>query len=166
MLRGTGICFDAVSYVNRGNVYRNKGQDEKAIADFYALTELQCGAHTGAPILCDNPETGKRELAFACWGLIPSWAKDAKFGYRTINALAETVAEKPSFREVQRVPDLLPAIKKTVDNDTRAGQYLLTGSTNIQALAGDRSFTGILLYSGEHIASFGENMHAIPFGSL
>ena len=38
--------------------------------------------------------------------------------------------------EVQRVPDLLPAIKKAVDDDTRAGQYLLTGSTNIQALPG------------------------------
>lgn len=38
--------------------------------------------------------------------------------------------------EVQRVPDLLPAIKKAVDDDIRAGQYLLTGSTNIQALPG------------------------------
>lgn len=38
--------------------------------------------------------------------------------------------------EVQRVPDLLPAIKKVVDEDTRAGQYLLTGSANIQALPG------------------------------
>ncbi len=38
--------------------------------------------------------------------------------------------------EVQRVPDLLPAIKKAVDEDTRPGQYLLTGSANIQALPG------------------------------
>ena len=36
--------------------------------------------------------------------------------------------------EVQRVPSLLPAIKKAVDEDTRFGQYLLTGSTNIQSL--------------------------------
>lgn len=36
--------------------------------------------------------------------------------------------------EVQRIPSLLPAIKKAVDEDTRFGQYLLTGSTNIQAL--------------------------------
>jgi len=32
------------------------------------------------------------------WGLIPFWAKDAKIGYKMINAKAETVAEKPSFR--------------------------------------------------------------------
>lgn len=32
------------------------------------------------------------------WGLVPSWADDPKIGYRLINARAETVAEKPSFR--------------------------------------------------------------------
>jgi putative SOS response-associated peptidase YedK len=32
------------------------------------------------------------------WGLIPIWAKDAKIGAKTINARAETVATKPSFR--------------------------------------------------------------------
>ena len=36
--------------------------------------------------------------------------------------------------EVQLTPSLLPAIKKTVDEDTRPGQYLLTGSANIQSL--------------------------------
>jgi len=32
------------------------------------------------------------------WGLIPSWAKDPKIGNRLINARAETIDEKPSFR--------------------------------------------------------------------
>ena len=36
--------------------------------------------------------------------------------------------------EVQRVPPLLSAIKKAVDEDISYGQYLLTGSTNIQSL--------------------------------
>lgn len=36
--------------------------------------------------------------------------------------------------EVQRVPPLLSAIKKAVDEDITSGQYLLTGSTNIQSL--------------------------------
>jgi predicted AAA+ superfamily ATPase len=36
--------------------------------------------------------------------------------------------------EVQRIPSLLPAIKKAVDEDTRPGQYLLTGSANIQSI--------------------------------
>ncbi|MFY0759416.1 SOS response-associated peptidase [Metabacillus dongyingensis] len=36
------------------------------------------------------------------WGLIPPFAKDEKFGYKTINARAETLADKPSFRHAFR----------------------------------------------------------------
>jgi putative SOS response-associated peptidase YedK len=43
-------------------------------------------------------ESGKRELALLHWGLIPSWAKDAKLAYSTINARADSVATKPAFR--------------------------------------------------------------------
>ena len=33
------------------------------------------------------------------WGLVPFWAKDSEIGSRMINARAETVAEKPAFRQ-------------------------------------------------------------------
>ena len=36
--------------------------------------------------------------------------------------------------EIQRVPDLLLAIKKTVDEDDRPGRFLLTGSANVLTL--------------------------------
>ncbi len=36
------------------------------------------------------------------WGLIPSWATDDRIGARTINARAETLVEKPSYREALR----------------------------------------------------------------
>jgi putative SOS response-associated peptidase YedK len=45
-----------------------------------------------------QPADGGRELALTRWGLIPSWAKDAKIGNRLINARAETVANAPAFR--------------------------------------------------------------------
>ena len=45
------------------------------------------------------PENGHREMVMLKWGLIPSWAKDPSIGYKMINARAETVAEKPSFRK-------------------------------------------------------------------
>jgi putative SOS response-associated peptidase YedK len=36
------------------------------------------------------------------WGLIPSWSKDPAIGDRMINARAESLAEKPSFRNAYR----------------------------------------------------------------
>jgi len=45
-----------------------------------------------------EPDTTTRKLVLLRWGLIPSWVKDPKIGYQCINAKAETVAEKPSFR--------------------------------------------------------------------
>lgn len=39
-----------------------------------------------------------REVALRRWGLVPSWAKDPGMGARMINARAETIADKPSFR--------------------------------------------------------------------
>ncbi|MDB4947686.1 MAG: hypothetical protein JWM27_335 [Gemmatimonadetes bacterium] len=45
---------------------------------------------------------GARRLEMTRWGLIPSWAKDASIGSKMINARAETVAEKPSFRAAFR----------------------------------------------------------------
>ena len=41
---------------------------------------------------------GERELKLMRWGLVPTWAKDISGGSRLINARAETVAVKPSFR--------------------------------------------------------------------
>lgn len=41
---------------------------------------------------------GARRLGLMRWGLVPHWAKDAKVGYKMINARAETLTEKPSFR--------------------------------------------------------------------
>ncbi len=43
-------------------------------------------------------EDEKRRLKMLRWGLIPSWADDPSIGNKMINARAETVSEKPSFR--------------------------------------------------------------------
>ncbi len=51
-----------------------------------------------------------RKLEWARWGLIPFWAKDEKIGYKMINARAETLAEKPAYREaVKHRRCLIPA---------------------------------------------------------
>lgn len=51
-----------------------------------------------APVVVDGP----RRFEVMRWGLIPFWARDARIGLRTINARAETVAEKPAFRAAFR----------------------------------------------------------------
>jgi putative SOS response-associated peptidase YedK len=56
-------------------------------------------APTQTVVAVREPEKGKgRELALMRWGLIPSWAKDMKIGSNLINARADGVATKPSFR--------------------------------------------------------------------
>ncbi len=53
---------------------------------------------------------GENRLVAFCWGLVPSWAKDPAVGRKLINARAETLAQKPSFREAfQRRRCLIPA---------------------------------------------------------
>jgi putative SOS response-associated peptidase YedK len=60
------------------------------------------------PAIINDGETNR--LGELKWGLIPSWAKDEKIGYKMINARAETLAEKPAFRTlIQRKRVLIPA---------------------------------------------------------
>ena len=57
-----------------------------------------------------NRDSGHREFAQMRWGLVPFWAKDARFGYSTINARAEEVASKPAYREaLKKRRCLIPA---------------------------------------------------------
>lgn len=49
-----------------------------------------------------DSEQQQRELVMLRWGLVPFWAKDPSIGNRMINARAETVAEKPSYRAAFR----------------------------------------------------------------
>jgi len=50
------------------------------------------------PVLRQRREPkGERTLQNLRWGLIPSWAKDAKIASSLINARAETLDEKPAF---------------------------------------------------------------------
>lgn len=49
-----------------------------------------------------NDDEQNREIVMLRWGLVPFWAKDPAIGNRMINARAETVAEKPSYRAAYR----------------------------------------------------------------
>lgn len=49
-----------------------------------------------------NDDADSRELVMLRWGLVPFWAKDPAIGNHMINARAETVAEKPSYRNAYK----------------------------------------------------------------
>jgi putative SOS response-associated peptidase YedK len=53
-----------------------------------------------APVVIND---GERALDVFRWGLIPWWAKDASIGAKTINARADTLADKPAFRDAFRL---------------------------------------------------------------
>jgi putative SOS response-associated peptidase YedK len=75
----------------------------------YAVMDREQRPHDGEPEA--EPARGvARELRVVRWGLVPTWAKDISIGSRLINARAETVHEKPSFRRAfARRRCLLPA---------------------------------------------------------
>lgn len=68
--------------------------------DVDAVEELLAPRYNIAPsqIIPVIRQTQSREMAGCKWGLIPFWAKDPKIGNNLINAKAETIAEKPSFK--------------------------------------------------------------------
>jgi putative SOS response-associated peptidase YedK len=49
------------------------------------------------PVIRQHPEQPNRFGSQMRWGLIPDWAKDVRMGL--INIRAETIAEKPTFRD-------------------------------------------------------------------
>lgn len=51
------------------------------------------------PVLAVWEEAGRREVRFARWGLVPRWVKDPRQFSLLVNARAETLAEKPAFRD-------------------------------------------------------------------
>lgn len=56
----------------------------------------------GQPIGIVRLEQGRRTFALVHWGFIPSWTKEVKPGRPLANARAETVLDKPSFRNAMR----------------------------------------------------------------
>ena len=42
----------------------------------------------------------ENRIEFMRWGLVPYWAKDPKIGHKMINARAETLTQKPSFKHL------------------------------------------------------------------
>jgi putative SOS response-associated peptidase YedK len=82
--------------------------DKQQIAEHFAIhgpslpdfgPSWNVAPQTFQPIVRLNRDTGEREIAMMRWGLVLFWARDAKMGFSTINAKAETVTTAPAYRE-------------------------------------------------------------------
>lgn len=51
------------------------------------------------PIVLRSHNTDRTAIGMARFGLLPAWAKEETFGRKTYNARAETVAQKPSYKQ-------------------------------------------------------------------
>lgn len=65
------------------------------------LSRFNIAPNTTIPVVRRAPQSAANETALLRWGLVPSWAKTAD-GPPLVNARADTVATKPTFRDSLR----------------------------------------------------------------
>jgi putative SOS response-associated peptidase YedK len=91
-------------------------------------------------ILVVRREEAAVRSALVRWGLVPRWAKDPAIGARLNNARAETVVEKPSFRDAFRRRRCLVPASGFYEWKTEAGRkqpyYVYPVEGELIALAG------------------------------
>ena len=101
-----------------GRYYRRS--DKQRIAEafrigvppsFDILPDYNVAPTTEQPVIVEDRDTGERTLHAMVWGLVPAWCDDPKqLGISTINASADTLLEKPIWREpFRRRRCLVPA---------------------------------------------------------
>ena len=80
-------------------------QDQDAFDERFSFTGPDLGwvpSYNIAPtqqVVAITSEGAQNRAQLMRWGLVPFWAKDPTIGNRMINARAETLGEKPSFRD-------------------------------------------------------------------
>jgi putative SOS response-associated peptidase YedK len=90
------------------------------------------------PVIVRNES--RNELRTMRWGLVPSWAQDKSIGQGMINARAETLLEKPSFKQlVSTRRCLVPARRQPAS--ANSAETPLDGSLRLEELTvGSRPF--------------------------
>ena len=68
-----------------------------SLQDIVRKPRHNLGAGQRAPVIVNE---GSKTLVMMPWGVVPSWAKEPSIGYKMINARAETLAQKISFKRL------------------------------------------------------------------
>ncbi len=80
--------------------------DEELIMNRFGLTHKiksykpSYNVAPGQDVLIVINDGKNKRAGYVRWGLVPSWEKDEKIGYKMINARLETAHEKPSFKNL------------------------------------------------------------------
>lgn len=83
------LTSDIDFVITRFNISGKFGKDDYKLR--YNIAPSQ-------PVLSIINDGSINRAGYLKWGLVPTWASDPKIGYKMINARAETLAEKPSFK--------------------------------------------------------------------
>jgi putative SOS response-associated peptidase YedK len=80
--------------------------DAAALVDYFDIEQIlfDCSAARyniapGQDVPVIRQSGQGRELTGARWGLVPHWSRESRPKYSTINARAESVADKPAYRD-------------------------------------------------------------------
>ena len=116
------------------------------------------------------------QLSFYKWGLVPIWAKDETIGRKMFNARAETLREKPSFRQPFKKKRCLVPVdgfyEWGVEDGKKVPYFISNKKDNLFSLAGlydqatingklIESFTVITRKPTEQLAEIHERMPVI-----
>ena len=123
--------------------------DAEALVDFFEIDQVLLEASGLGPRYNIAPGQNVpiirnaghcNELLLARWGLVPHWSREPGTKYSTINARAETVAEKPSYRDAfKRKRCLIPAngfYEWRRDGDKKTPHHIHAPDDSLLAFAG------------------------------
>ena len=112
-------------------------QSFNAVGDIDFLPRYNMAPSQNLPVIFYKDTV--RHLQLMRWGLIPYWSKDSRLKYSTINARAETVDQKPVYRQpFKRSRCLVPAsgFFEWQKRDSGKQPYLIKKSSGLMAFAG------------------------------
>lgn len=112
--------------------------------EFFLQEEEYNPSYNVAPsqsVLAVINDGARKRMGFLRWGLIPPWAKDMSIGYKMINARAETLTDKPSFRNSYKKKRCLIVADsfyewKRIDSKTKIPMRIKLKSNDLFAMAG------------------------------
>jgi putative SOS response-associated peptidase YedK len=112
--------------------------------EFFLQEEEYNPSYNVAPsqsVLAVINDGARNKMGFLRWGLIPPWAKDMSIGYKMINARAETLIDKPSFRNAYKKKRCLIVADsfyewKRLDSKTKIPMRIKLKSNELFSMAG------------------------------